>query len=444
MKKDKKIEEYKEPYNVDELRDIYAKNVEYLNAKKELDDLKNILKTDISAYRHALEQDEKYVELKKQKRELDAIIDEYDELRATGHEMAHGIKEYDNFTEEQIVDYFEKLKQYEILKKRIKAEDERIDQLVADYKQKKESLTKAEIEQKEQIVLEKGLKIVDIDAIKKEKKSEYNLEKINKMLIKNKYNDPYVRDEDWDKKDWSAQFVYNELLLDNWFGKINSSDYDATQIFTDKKLSKNYPSMFEYFVNSLEKHTGKKYEKVTIITNETSESRGDYYDPDTYHVYGATILAPKEIAETLLMTEKKQTKESIQNLVEKHKDLILLNEENVCYYSDDDYAVSYEERRKKQKFNETYRKEARSELKYLPESNQVETEKMFGIQEHEYNLDGEKIVEDLPSKEVANAIFDTLEYAKKLVRLAELEKVIDKRKKQKEAEEEYEELVKTM
>ena len=444
MKKNKKIEEYKEPYNVDELRDIYTKNVEYLDAKKELDDLKNILKTDISAYRHALEQDEKYVELKKQKRELDTIIDEYDELRATGHEMAHGIKEYDNFTEEQIVDYFEKLKQYEILKKRIKAEDERIDQLVADYKQRKESLTKAEIEQKEQIVLEKGLKIVDIDAIKKEKKSKYNLEKINKMLIKNKYNDPYVRDEDWDKKDWSAQFVYNELLLDNWFGGMHASDYDATQIFTDKKLSKNYPSMFEYFVNSLEKHTGKKYEKVTIITNETSESRGDYYDPNTYHVYGATILAPKEIAETLLMTEKKQTKESIQKLVEKHKDLILLNEENVCYYSDDDYSVSYEERRKKQKFNETYRKEARSELKYSPESNQVETEKMFGIQEHEYNLDGEKIVEDLPSKEVANAIFDTLEYAKKLVRLAALEKVIDKRKKQKEAEKEYEELIKTM
>lgn len=444
MKKDKKIEEYKEPYNVDELRDIYAKNAEYLNAKKELDDLKNILKTDISAYRHTLEQDEKYVELKKEKRELETIIDEYDELRATSHEEKMGIKEFDNFTEEQVVDYFEKLKQYELLKKKIKAEDVRIDALVADYKQKKESLTKEEIEQKEQIVLKKGLKIIYLDEIKKNyKKSEYNLEKINKMLIKNKYNDPYVRDEDWEKKDHSAELIYGYLKLNNWFDGMSVSDYDATQIFTDKKLSKNYPSMFEYFVNSLEKHTGKKYEKVTIITNETSESRGDYYDPNTYHVYGATILAPKEIAETLLMTEKKQTKESIQKLVEKHKDLILLNEENVCYYSDD-YAVSYEERRKKQKFNETYRKEARSELKYSPESNQVETEKMFGIQEHEYNLDGEKIVEDLPSKEVANAIFDTLEYAKKLVRLAELEKVIDKRKKQKEAEEEYEELVKTM
>ena len=443
MKKDKKIEEYKELYNVDELRDIYAKNVEYLDSKKELDKLKNILKTDIYAYRHTLEQDEKYVELKKQKRELDTIIDEYDELRATGHEMANGIEEFDNFTEEEIVDYFEKLKQYEILKKIIKAEDERIDQLVADYKQRKESLTKQEIEQKEQIVLEKGLKIVDIDAIKKEKKWKYDLEKINKMLIKNEYNDPYVRDEDWEKKDHSAQFIYNELLLDNWFGGMRSSDYDATQTFTYKKLSKNYPSMFEYFVNSLEKHTGKKYEKVTIITNETFESRGDYYDPNTYHVYGATILAPKEIAETLLMTEKKQTKESIQKLVEKHKDLILLNEENVCYY-EDDYKVSYEERRKKQKFNETYRKEARSELKYSTESNQVETEKMFGIEEHDYNLDGEKIVKDLPSKEVANAIFDTLEYAKKLVRLAELEKIVNKRKKQQEAEEEYEELVKTM
>ena len=40
-------------------------------------------------------------------------------------------------------------------------------------------------EEKEQIVLEKGLKIVDIDAIKKEKKSKYDFEKINKMLINN-------------------------------------------------------------------------------------------------------------------------------------------------------------------------------------------------------------------------------------------------------------------
>ena len=89
------------------------------------------------------------------------------------------------------------------------------------------------------------------------------------MLIKNMYNDPYVRDEDWEQKDYSADMIYGFLKLNNWFGDMHIDAYDKTQVFKNEKLSKNYPSTFEYFVKSLQKHTGKEYEKVNIVTNET-------------------------------------------------------------------------------------------------------------------------------------------------------------------------------
>ena len=438
MKKEKSV--YVEPYDVDKLREIYVLNVKYLDAVKQLKKFNNLITKDVKKYESELKEKFGLNKLKKEEKKLSDKLWEYEKLKPDYEEHEDGIEEFDMFSEEELEDYFETSKKYELLKRKIKKEEEKINDVVSDFKKQKKELKEEDRKALESVVISKGLKIIDVVEFKEVKDRKYSMEKIHKMLIENKYIDPYVRDEDWEQKDISADMIDWNLKLNNWFGDVYTKDYDKTQIFKSEKLSKNYPSTLEYFVKSLQKHTGKEYEKVNLVTNETGHWH-DHYEPDVYYVYTATILAPKDIAEMLKKTEKKLTTDSIEKLVKNNKEVIYLTDGDKPYYEDN---YNDKDMYKKEKFNETYREQVREKIAKSKESNQIKAEDLFGIKDHEYNLNGEKIVEDLPTKEVAEAAFDTLEYAKKLVRLSELEKVVEKHKKQQEAEKEYEELKKSL
>ncbi len=438
MKKEKSV--YVEPYDVDKLREIYALNVEYLDAVKQLQEFNNLITKDVEKYESESKEKFGLNKLKKEEEKLSDKLWEYEKLKPGYEEHEDGVEEFDMFSEEELEDYFETSKKYELLKRKIKKVEEKINDVVSDFKKQKKELKNEDIKVLENNVVSKGLNILDTEKFNEYKNMKYSMEKIQKMLIKNMYNNPYVRDEDWEHRDYSADMIYGCLKLNNWFGDIHIDAYGKTQIFKSEKLSKNYSSTFEYFVKSLQKHTGKEYEKINIVTNETGHWH-DHYAPDVFYVYTATILAPKDIAEMLKKTEKKLTKDSIEKLVKNNKKVICLTDGNESYYED-----NYDDKdmHKKEKFNETYREQVREKIAKSKKSNQIEVEELFGIKEHEYNLNGKKIVEDLPTKEVAEAAFDTLEYAKKLARLSELEKVVEKHKKQQEAEKEYEELKKSL
>lgn len=459
------MEEAKKDFDVQVLREYYNDAMEYLDAKAKLDSFNAKFENEVDNYEKNLKVELGFFELEKQYSELENKVDEYENLKVNfDDDNVYGIdeddvntenigktkSEYEYFTEEQLEDYFDKSKQCELLKRKIKKEEEKINEKVAEYRESKEKLKSDHIKSLKQNVIKKGYKLIDVDKMENvDKKLKFNINKIEEMLVNNEYNDPYVQHIK-DKKDYSANKLYWNLKARNYIGDLSSEIYNKFQYFDYKRLSKNYSSTMEYFISQLEKQTGRKYEKVSIVTNQT-DTWSDHYKPDQYVVYGATLILPVCLAGTLKMTEKKFTTEKLHEFLERHKEVILLEDRNVAYYIDNyslygNWNDNYKNNKKNSKFNETYRKEVRRELSSSIDSNSIDLEKLFNLKEKDldFGLDGEKIVGNLPCKEIANAAFDTLEYAKKLVRLAELEKVVNKRKKQQEAEEEYEELKKNM
>lgn len=448
------MEEVRKDFDVEVLRGYYNDAMGYLEAKAELDNFNAEFENEVNTYEKNLKEESGFFELEKQYSELKNKVDEYENLKPVYGDYEDyrdedgEIDEYADFTEEQLDDYFKKSKQAELLKRKIKNEEEKVNEKVTEYRESKEKLKNDHIKSLKQNVIKKGYKLIDVDKMENvDKKFKFNINKIEEMLVNNEYNDPYVQHIK-DRKDYSADKLYWNLKARNYISDLSSEIYNKFQYFDYKRLSKNYSSTMEYFISQLEKQTGRKYEKVSIVTNQT-DTWSDHYEPDQYVVYGATLILPVCLAGTLKMTEKKFTTEKLHEFLERHKEVILLEDRNVAYYIDNyslygNWNDNYKNNKKNSKFNETYRKQVRRELSSLIDSNSIDLEKLFNLKDLDFGLNREKIVGNLPCKEIANAAFDTLEYAKKLVRLAELEKVVNKRKKQQEAEEEYEELKKNM
>ena len=260
------------------------------------------------------------------------------------------------------------------------------------------------IEYMKKQVIKKGYKLVNIDTIKNDKDTKVDMEKINKMLLHNSYSED--RYQEAYEENWKL-YGHNELQCAN-FNPINNN-----------KILKNYPSTFDYFVKQLEKNAGIKYEKVSIITNDTANEydyNEGYSRDEWWEVYGLTILAPSNIAKKLQNNEKcfREYYDVLQYL-KRHPEIIVLYSGWICYYEEHGWeGVDFKKPIQREKLTEAYREQAREKLARKTESNQIEYNKLFDIFEGEYGIAGMPIVGELPIKEIAYAAFDTYLYAAKL------------------------------
>ena len=163
------------------------------------------------------------------------------------------------------------------------------------------------------------------------------------------------------------------------------------------------PSPFEYFVSKL------NYQKITIVTNDFSKEywkRDDVMDDSDwgthYYVYAASIIVPKEIAEKLKTTEKFQTKKHLEKLFEKNQNIIVLSAGEVEYGKTDFQP----------KFTEQIREKIRNKIN--KSENSIPFAKMFGYSDDYYDYCNQKTFTKIPNKNIANAIFETMEYMNKL------------------------------
>ena len=442
--------------DIEELKKIYDDCVEYLKNKEELDRFQNKLEHGADKYKAQCEKEQGLNDLSKERDMLYKTLEKYEDLKSKGvyDDYDDYDDEFENFTEKQIEEYFDYQKKCQLLERKIKLLENKINEEYFDFREKKQEENQKEVDALKQKVLASGAKIIDIEEIKSQNERKYDMRKIEDMLLENKYSPVTFKgqyQEDYEKADYSTELVYWNHNLNNWFGCL---PYENIMKLTTKKLSHSKPSAFEYFVDALEKHTGKKYKRVNIVTNQTS-CWHDHYEPDDYVVYCATLLVPENLAEAFVMSEKKQTSKSIEKFVENHNDVILLNDKNIIYYTEDYHPIwggskkqndaEWKRYKDASKFNDKYREEVRKKLSQDEESNTIDIEKLFSVDDNDYDYGyGHQLVGDMPSTEMAEAAFDAIEYVVKLNKLAKLEKLVDKHNEHKKAVEEYDELLKSM
>ena len=199
--------------------------------------------------------------------------------------------------------------------------------------------------------------------------------------------------------------------------------------FTTKKLLPYHLSTFDYFLRKLEQHTKQKYRRVDIVTNEIIDNGRSYCPADKFYLTCATMLLPESMAEEMVSSEKKYNWDKLEKFLEQHRDAVLVNlvrvDINKNKYND-------------QKFNYKYRESIRKKLFDSKESNTISLDKLFGIN----NGDHYHIIGTLPIKNLAEAIFDTMEYSEKLVKFVYLAKALKRYNANKHTNTESEELVK--
>ena len=459
--------------DIKKLKQIYKDSVEYLKTQQELVDFRCKINEDVEKYKNRLKQESNFDKLERDAKKLNKKIEELNCIKmrkSSSHKMVaelfgqsyneagkdDKVDEFGSLTEEQIEEYFETQKQLGLLKRKTALEENRINNLVAEFKQNKEKENVKQIKQLETKVLNCGYKLIELEEIKKQKMRKFSFARIKDMLLNNIYDPVLFKGEfaeDEKNADYTAELMLWNNKLNNWLKELYSNS-DISK-FNTNKPSKNYPSTFEYFVKKLEEYTGKKYKKVNLVTNQTKCTTYDHYDyaDDEHCVYCASLLLPENLAEAFTHSEKKQTSQKIHNFVEKHDDIILINDDNMVYYIEDYHPEwngskkqnDEEWRRVKNasKFNDTYREEVRKKFAKKSKTNEIDLDMMFSVPSTVYY--GEKqIVGNLPPKDVADAIIDTIEYAQKLTRLSELEKIVEKQKIQEDAAKEFAELVKEM
>ena len=417
--------------DVKELKQLYEYGLEYLQAKQEYDEFKTELESEEEKYKKDVESKRNFDKLLKEQDNLYKKLDKYEKLKVSNNDGDYDYDDYYNqyldFTDEQIVDYFETLKKLELLKRKINKLEESINQSVSEFHDSQVKDNRNKIKSYEDKVLNTASKFIDMKAIEQDNR-QYKMDNIKSMILNNEYLISYKSYNDSNEK---YNYYCGEILLKN--NKFNSLFYALSKNkITTEKISKNYPSTFEYFVKKLEENTGKKYKKVNIVTNETYHWHDER--ESEYGVYGATLLLPENIAEAFVMSETKYTAKKLYEFLEKHNDIILINDKNIAYY--DGWCAP--------KFNETHRSKARKELAQDAKSNSINIQNMFNLIESDYFASGKNLIGKVPPKFVADAIIDTIEYGVKLSKLSKLEKIVEQQKIQQDAEKEYEELLKEM
>lgn len=354
--------------------------------------------------------------------------------------------DYNNLTDAQIDEYFDSKKALEHLKRKITHKrNELVDilELFDKNKPDKDELLKKENELS-QAVINAGLSMLDSTALKTILK-EYdkpdealNTKTVNEMFLNNTYYAPYDFAKDG-HKDYSAGIIRKSLLLSRVFDNLE----EKYLFLNNSRLIQNFPSTLEYFILMLNKHIGKEFEIINIITNQKSEEYWEWRDclkssdcGTHYSVYGATLILPKYLAEVLKLKEKWQTAEKIERLAEQNQNVFILYEGDLEYGFSDGYHD------KKPNFTEEAREKCRAKLAKQQKSNQLAINELFGIKEYGF-LNNEIIVGSMISKEIADAMFETLEYANKLYKVKKVKPLKEKQDKMEQAKKEYEALMKS-
>ena len=403
--------------DVKKLKQIYEDAVEYLENKVQLDDFQNQLDKNAEKYKKQLNEQKGLNKLVEESKKLDKIIDDFENLKSGSNNMRglslFGEDDYEDydaededfendnfalFSEKQIEEYFETQKKSQLLLRKIHKLEESINKKYCEYRENQQGQNKTKIDELKQKVLASGYKIIDLKSITKQKEYRYDLSKIEDMILENEYQTTFKRD-DLDN-DYSGELCYWHNKFNNWFGEL-SSNLNVLK-FTTKKLAKNQPSTFEYFVKKLGDYTGKKYKRVHIVTNQTG-CWHDHYEPDDYVVYCATLLLPEHLAEAFAMSEKKQTEKSIKKFVEKYRDVILLASKDIVYYTEDYHPIwngskkendaKWKKHINSTKFDDIYREEVRDKLAKDEEVTEAE------VKEMEEKEAAEEVAEEVPTEE---------------------------------------------
>lgn len=292
--------------DINEAKQLYDYAQEYLQAKKEYDGFKSELEKNKEKYKKETEAKSDYYKLQKEQDNLYKKLDKYEKLK-----VGNDYEDYDDydsdfskFTDEQIIDYFETHKKLELLRRKISKMEESINQSVSEFDDGQIKENERKIKLYENNVINAVSKFINMEAIKNDDR-QYKMDNIKSMILNNEYLISYKNYETINKK---YNYFCGEILLEN--NKFNNLFYALSKNkITTEKLSKNYPSTFEYFVKKIEENTGKKYKKINIITNETSHWHDER--ESGYDVYGATLLLPENLAEAFAMSETKYTREKL-------------------------------------------------------------------------------------------------------------------------------------
>lgn len=251
------------------------------------------------------------------------------------------------------------------------------------------NISNNKLEELANIVIEKGCKMLDFESMdyyQKEYGEKYNIDKVKKMLLDNKYYDLYFHgdEKDYSKlNDYSAISLFENQHINSYFGNMKMAERLLFR-FTNKKRPDNKPTTIDYFIEQLKKHTGKDYKIVHF--NDCIKDK--YFDHDYIDLYFQGLLIPND-----LMNEFCNIKsvKSIDEFIEAHNEVVVIDDIRLeCidlgsmlgphYYIGDEFA-----------FDLDYHK-GNSRFKMV-----------------------DKIVK-LPREEVMNAVFDTLEYRKQFVK----------------------------
>ena len=380
--------------DVDVLRQIFADYNDYVDVQKEYLVLTGKIDAKVEEYKQVIYK--KYETKKVVKERNDAYhnvhsFDEYDRSGMYSPEIELKKKQ----AEKHFADMELKITELSIA----------IDNEIAAYRKKLNDKYALQLNLLATNVFERAKNVFDLEKIKNVKRSNEYLQIILEKDI------DYIYKND-------IAFLKDQLYLNKWL-RLSYSVSDKMKMFDTENILKDYLSVYDYFLNQLKKQTGKKYDKFTIITSQTEEDRPEgYWDNWDYYVYGATLLMPEDLAKELQATEKVLTKELLEKFIDKHNDVILLYEDKVRYLSTQNYKQGLED-------VENYRDFAREEMGKLEESNEVSMSKVFGITKPHYGFNTKL---KMPSNEVANAIFNTLEYSKKVLKLSKYNECMNQNK----------------
>lgn len=411
---------------VEKLREAYRKSAEYLAEQKKYVNFEKNLKTNIDKYaqivkteNNVFELESKCEELKNKTEKQGKIDDAYEKY----YQNKLSLPELENILQTK--------KEYIDAKNQLKEATKTAKNLIDNYKTQVLSQSRQEYEKLKQSVIDKGLETICFTPSKwlgHEEEAKYcdyevnektksDIEKFKKCILANSffYSD-YSNDEN---------YIGDFQMIRQWFDFFDG--YFPLH-FDNKKIIKDLPSPFEFYKSRLTKLYNANYEKVTIVTNDFSEDYWKYDDcadiddcGDHYYVYTATLLAPKEIAQKLKETEKQLTKKSVEKLIAKNKEIVVLKAENYEYGKTNFKPKFTEELRER-----TRRKFEESGKQENSKSSCVNYSEYFDYYE-DYHYYGDTKFVTIPDQKTANAIFDTLEYIHKLKEISKLKKISEQK-----------------
>ncbi|MBQ0017477.1 MAG: hypothetical protein KBT30_02475 [Clostridiales bacterium] len=408
----------KDLYNVDALKEAYQKSVEYLDELKKYAGFKNSIKSKMDNYSNDLKKELELLETENEYKQIQEKLQKMGSLDSAYEKYYNG-----EIPSNEVEKILEVKKEDVELKKILNEKRNTFKKSVKEFNNKLLLETKTEYENLKQSVIDKGMESMCFSP-----KKWLNDEK--EQFTPGDLADFYDDKKTFEKNiEWFKQkFLTNSFYYSNGFNTDvdRIGDYQMIRVwfdsanaplkFTNKKIVKDLPSPYEFYISKLNKQYNKNFETITIVSNDFSKEYWKYEDVlndedfgSHYFVYVANLIAPKVIAEKLKNTEKQQTKKSIEKLVKKYPEINILKEEDFEYGK-----TNY-----KLQFTEELREKIRKKFGKNESNSSENFCELFGYFDSDdgYHYYGDTPIVNVPDKRIANAIFETLEYMNKLEKI---------------------------